>query len=89
MTRDEKPVTLKDRIDPAHLLQAIKNSLDHSGDTAHGVTGLVFKRYTIIVRKKAGFCWSVECRFKREDNDLSPQPTKRLRSRCRTRQKRP
>jgi len=89
MIRDKKPVTLKDLIDPEHLLQAIKNSLNHSGETAHGVTGLVFKRYTITVRKKAGLSWSVECRFRGEDTDFSLQTRKRLRSRCRTRRKRP
>ena len=51
-------------VDPLHLLQAIKNSFDHSGETEHGVTGLHFENYTIIVRKKTGFIWSIECKFR-------------------------
>jgi hypothetical protein len=65
MTGDEQAATLKGMVDPEHLLQAIENSLEHSDETAHGVTGLAFKRYRITVRKKAGLCWSVECRFRK------------------------
>ena len=72
----DKPVSLKDRIDPAHMLQAIENSFEHHHETAHGMTGITFEHYTIIVRKKPGFRWSVECRFKRGDIDLSRQRTK-------------
>jgi hypothetical protein len=31
MIEDEKSATLKDLIDPEHLLRAIDNSLEHSG----------------------------------------------------------
>jgi Viral (Superfamily 1) RNA helicase len=86
MDGDNRP-SLKGIIHPEHLLQAIKNSLEHSDETAHGVTGLTFKRYTITVRKKAGLSWSVECRFRKEDTDLSLQATTRSRSRCRTQPK--
>jgi hypothetical protein len=67
MDGETRPSKLKGTIDPEHLLQAIENALLHSDETAHGVTGLTFKRYTITVRKKAGLSWSVECRFKKED----------------------
>jgi hypothetical protein len=89
MRGDEQTATLKNVIDPEHLLQAIENSLEHSDQTAHGVTGLRFKRYTITVRKKAGLSWSVECRIRKEETDLSLQPTIRSRSRCRTLLKKP
>jgi hypothetical protein len=88
MDGDKKSSKLKGIIDPKHLLQAIRNSLEHSEETAHGVTGLVFKRYAIIVRKRPRLCWTVECRFSKADTNLSLQPTKRSRSRCRTRPKR-
>jgi len=52
MARDEKPAILKDLIAPEHLLQAIDNSLMHCAETAHGVTGLHFEKYTITVHKK-------------------------------------
>lgn len=84
-TRSSK---LKGIIDPEHLLRAIRNSLEHSDETAHGVTGLVFKFYTIIVRKRPRLCWTVECRFKKEGTGFSLQPSKRSRSRCRTRLRR-
>jgi hypothetical protein len=74
MRGDEQTATLKSMIDPEHLLQAIENALRHNDETAHGVTGIKFKRYTITVRRKAGFSWSVERRFKKEDEDLSLQP---------------
>jgi hypothetical protein len=76
MNGDDRSSTLQGIIDSKHLLQAIENSLKHSGETSHGVTGLTFKRYTITVRKKAGYSWSVECRFRRGDTDLSHQRTK-------------
>jgi hypothetical protein len=88
MDRDNKLSKLRGIIDPEHLLQAIRNSLEHSDETAHGVTGLVFKRYTIIVRKRPRLCWTVECRFSKADTNLSLQPTKRSRSRCRRQTKR-
>jgi hypothetical protein len=75
MREEEQVATLKRMIDPEHLLLAIENSLDHSDETAHGVTGLAFKLYTITVRKKAGLTWSVECRFKKEHTDPSLQRT--------------
>jgi len=79
MGGDDRSSTLKGIIDPEHLLQAIENSLEHSGETSHGVTGAVFKRYKIIVRKKSSFSWSVECRFRKEDTDVNVKPTKRSR----------
>lgn len=54
-------------IEPEHLLQAIDNSLEHSDGTAHGTTGLHFKKYSIIVHKRKGFCWTIECNFKGEE----------------------
>ena len=86
MDGDNRP-SLKGIIHPEHPLQAFENPLEHSDETAHEVTGLTFKRYTITVRKKAGPSWSVECRFRKEDTDLSLQPTKRSRSQCRTQPK--
>jgi hypothetical protein len=76
MDGDTRSSKLKGIIDPEHLLQAIKNSIEHSEETAHGVTGLVFELYTITVRKKPGLNWSVECQFRRVDADLSRQATK-------------
>jgi hypothetical protein len=64
MVRDKKPATLKDLIAPEHLLQAIDNSLMHCAETAHGVTGLHFEKYTITVHKKKGLRWYIECKFK-------------------------
>ena len=64
MNGDERAVTLNGVIDPEHLLQAINNSLEHSDETAHGITGLHFKNYSIIVHKRKGFCWYIECKFK-------------------------
>ena len=81
---DTRSSKLKGIIDPEHLLQAIENSLEHCDETPHGVTGLTFKRYTITVRRRAGLSWSVECRFRKADTDLSLQPTKHSRSQCRT-----
>ena len=78
MDENNKSSALKGIIDPEHLLQAIDNSLQHSDETAHGVTGLSFKRYTITVRKKAGLSWSVECRFRKKDTDLSLPANKTL-----------
>jgi hypothetical protein len=69
MRGDEKSATLKDLIDPEHLLQAIQNSLEHGDETAHGITGLHFRNYTIVVHKRKGFCWLVECKFKRGERD--------------------
>jgi hypothetical protein len=81
---DTRSSKLKGIIEPEHLLHAIEKSLEHSDETVHSVTGLTFKRYTITVRKRAGLSWSVECRFRKADTDLSLQPTKRSRSQCRT-----
>jgi hypothetical protein len=89
MDVDKGPLTLKGVIEPEHMCRAIQNALEHSDETAHSVTGLTFKRYTITVRKRAALSWSVECRFRKEDTDLSLQPTKRSRSRCRTQLKKP
>jgi|HubBroStandDraft_2_1064218.scaffolds.fasta_scaffold246450_3 hypothetical protein len=72
MDRGTRSSKLKGIIDPEHLLQAIKNSVEHSEETAHGVTGLVFKHYTINVRKKPGLNWSVECRFRKGDSTSAP-----------------
>jgi len=64
MKKDDRPLTLKGMIKPEHLLQAIDNSLEHSDETDHGTTGLHFKKYSIIVHKRKGFSWTIECRFK-------------------------
>ncbi len=69
MHGDKGPVTLKGTIEPEHLLQAIENSLAHGHETAHGVTGLHFKDYTIIVHKRKGLAWYIECKFKRGERD--------------------
>lgn len=61
---EDKALSLKDKIDSAHLLRAIENSVEHHGETAHGVTGLAFEKYVITVHKRTGLCWLVECRFK-------------------------
>jgi hypothetical protein len=85
----KKPATLKDLIAPEHLLQAIDNSLQHSCETSHGVTGLSFKRYTIIVHKKIGLKWFIECRSRGQDADLSLQPAKHSRKRSLPTKRRP
>ena len=64
MNGDKISLTLKGVIDPAHLLQAIENSLSHSDETDHGVTGLTFRNYTITVHKRKGLSWLIECKFK-------------------------
>jgi hypothetical protein len=64
MDLDSKSSTLNHLVKPEHLLQAIENALAHSGETTHGVTGLRFKKYTILVRQKKGYSWLVECKFK-------------------------
>jgi hypothetical protein len=69
MIEDEKSATLKDLIDPEHLLQAIANSLEHGKETAHGTTGLHFENYTILVHKRKGFCWYIELKFKRGERE--------------------
>jgi hypothetical protein len=69
MSGDKGPSTLKNLIDPEHLLQAIANSLDHTDETAHGITGLHFKNYMIIVHKRKGLSWYIECKFKRGERD--------------------
>jgi hypothetical protein len=80
----EPPLSLKEKINPEHLLRAIENSLEHNRDSAHGVTGLTFERYTITVHKRAGLSWLVECKFKTRDTNPSFDSQ---RSRCRTRQR--
>jgi hypothetical protein len=62
MNDDRIPPTLNDTIDPKHLLQAIQNSMQHSDETAHAVTGLHFKDYSILVRKRKGLCWLIKCK---------------------------
>lgn len=62
MYDDETFRTLKNVIDPEHLVRAIANSLEHSEETSHGVTGLRFKNYSIVVRKKPGLRWLIECK---------------------------
>jgi hypothetical protein len=64
MSADKGPITLKGVIEPEHLLQAIENSLEHSDETAHGITGLHFKNYTITVHKRKSLAWYVELKFK-------------------------
>ena len=54
-------------VSPRHLLQAIENSVAHSKETAHGVTGLHFENYTITVRTRKDFCWYIECQLKPVD----------------------
>lgn len=71
MTNDKKPVVLKDLIAPEHLLQAIDNSLMHSGETAHGVTGVHFAKYAIVVQKRKGLSWIVELKFKTRETAFS------------------
>ena len=62
MDEDNCPLTLRVIIDPEHLVRAIQNSLEHSDETAHGITGLHFKDYSIIVHKRKGLCWLIECK---------------------------
>jgi hypothetical protein len=69
MDGENSPLKLSKIIDPEHLLQAIQNSLEHSEETAHGITGLHFKNYTIIVRKRKGLSWYIELNFKRGERD--------------------
>jgi hypothetical protein len=89
MDEDSKSSMLKEIIDPEHLLQAIANSLEHSDETAHGITGLHFKNYTITVQKMKSLAWFVELKFKTEGTDVSLQPVRSSRLRCRTRLKKP
>jgi len=70
---DKGPSTLKGIIDPEHLLQAISNSLEHCDETAHGVTGLHFGRYTLTVRKLKGLSWQIQCKFKSSERQR-PRP---------------
>jgi hypothetical protein len=70
MDGDKGPLPLKDLIDPEHLFQAIDNSMEHSHETAHGITGLHFKNYTIAVHKRKGLCWYIELKFKRGERNL-------------------
>ena len=85
MVTDKKPAILKDLIAPEHLLQAIDNSLMHCAETAHGVTGLHFEKYTIPVHKKKGLRWYIECKFKagprRYDAEHEQENDSSLRSR--------
>jgi hypothetical protein len=76
----DKPLSLKERIDHAHLFQALENSLEHGRETPHGVTGLTFKDYTITVHRRKNFSWLIKVKFK-VDADLSIQPTPST-SRC-------
>jgi hypothetical protein len=64
MYMDKSPLIMKELVEPEHLLRAIQNSFEHSDENAHGVTGLTFKQYTIIVRMKKWLCWQIECRLK-------------------------
>jgi hypothetical protein len=72
MDGDNSPLTLSKIIDPEHLLQAIQNSLEHCDETAHGITGLHFKNYTIIVHKRKGLSWLIELKFKRGERETRP-----------------
>ena len=69
MFGNSRPLTLKGVINPEHLLQAIENSLAHGDETAHGITGLHFKDYTITVHKRKGLSWLIECKFKHGPRD--------------------
>jgi hypothetical protein len=80
MVRDEKPTILKDLIAPEHLVQAIDNSLMHSGETSHGVTGVHFENYTIVVYKRKRLTWLVELTFKTRDTELRLQPKRSSKS---------
>lgn len=75
MSQHNRPSVLNDVIDPEHLLQAIRNSLEHSGETAHGTTGLHFPGYTIVVHRKKGYCWQIELKFKRGERETNPPVT--------------
>lgn len=77
MNNDDRRMTLKDIVDPGHLVQAVENSFQHSDETAHGVTGLGFKDYLILVRKRKDFGWYIECNFKRGKRETTS------RQRCR------
>jgi hypothetical protein len=57
---DNNPSRRRKIVDPEHLLRAIKNLLEHGDETSHGVTGITFKDYTIIVRKRKDLCWCIE-----------------------------
>jgi hypothetical protein len=69
MDGDNRHLTLSKIIEPEHLVQAIANSLEHSDETTHGTTGLTFKGYTIIVHKRKGLSWYIECKFKRGERE--------------------
>jgi hypothetical protein len=88
MGGDKESSKLNGVIDPEHLLQAIKNSVEHCDENAHGVTGLTFKHYTIVVRKRTGLSWVVECKFKARDTDQCNQQEAPARSLCRRSSKR-
>jgi hypothetical protein len=64
MSQNNKVSSIAGPIDPLHILEAIENSLKHSEETSHGVTGLTFQQYTITVRKRKNLCWLVECKFR-------------------------
>jgi hypothetical protein len=69
MSRPQKneatsPLPLDALIQANDLVRAIQNSFEHADETEHAVTGLHFKNYTIIVRKRVGFTWIVECKFR-------------------------
>lgn len=76
MKADMTPPALKAMIDPEHLLKAIENSVSHSSDTSHGTTGLHFERYSIIVRRKKGLCWLIECKPRPAERE-APGPKRR------------
>ena len=69
MDGDNRHLTLSKIIEPEHLVQAIANSLEHSDETTHGTTGLTFKDYTIIVHKRKGLAWFIECKRKWRETD--------------------
>jgi hypothetical protein len=73
MNADKSPLTLNGVIEPEHLLQAIQNSLEHSDETAHGVTGICFEKYTLTVRKLKGLNWHIQCKFRPSDRKIPTQ----------------
>ena len=75
--RSEQFLPLKGKIDPQHLLQAIENSLEHSNETSHGVTGLSFSNYSVTVHKRKGLCWLLECKFKQETQTSASTQSRR------------
>jgi hypothetical protein len=54
-------------VDPAHVAQALTNSLEHASETAHQVTGLNFEKYTILVHPRANGSWLIEAKSRQAE----------------------